>query len=300
MRIIFSLALLACLCAACNNKQPGSFEEAFILSLQKNDFTVIKSYLPDKDFYLSLGEKMPKRSDEEIQKFLDESNERIKEAWQNTLLNVAEKKMDLSRLKIREVILHDPFPRDETSEAMVVDYEYNGQVWDDLQFIIARQKGKTYLLGIPNPTRSFSMTDTELRATNEAKAWVEMQKPEFKKELEELTAKLIKAAKENKLDEFGGHLVYRGADETKQWRTAINMNDTTERKLAEEFMQRVSHTVEPCTNYETGTIMTERESEGVWIVLPLKCSGRVVSFAYLRINGRLFLGDTEIAPLEQN
>ena len=40
---------------------------------------------------------------------------------------------------------------------------------------------RTYLLTIPNPTRAFSMADPELRATNEAKAWIEMNKPDFKK-----------------------------------------------------------------------------------------------------------------------
>ena len=179
MRQLFLAAVVILLLNSCTDKQPAKLEDAFILSMQKNDFNVLKSFLPDKAFYLSLGDKVQKGTDEEIKKIIDDKKEEIRTAWQNTIFNAAEKKIDLNKVTIREVFYYDPFKRDEGSEAMVVNYEYKGSVWDDIQFIVSRKTGKTILLGIPNPTRAFSMTEKDLRATNEAKAWVEISKPEF-------------------------------------------------------------------------------------------------------------------------
>ena len=52
----------------------------------------------------------------------------IKQAWQNTIFNAADKKIDLNKVMIKEVVYHDPFPNDETSEGMIVNYEYKGNV----------------------------------------------------------------------------------------------------------------------------------------------------------------------------
>lgn len=291
-RLLFLLPAL--LFISCNDSTPTKLEDAFILSLQKNNFDLLKNHLPDKAFYKSLGDKVPQGNDEEIKKAIDTKNEEIKTAWQNTYFNAAEKKIDLNKVVVKEVFYHDPFPNDETNEAMTVNYEYKGKVWDDIQFIISRKTGKILLLAIPNPTRAFSMMDTELRATNEAKAWIEMNKPQFKKDIEEISNKIVAAVKANNLDEFGQYLVYRGQDESKLWRTAANMGDSSERRQATQLMQRVSRNLENCNNYKTGNFVTNRESEGVWITWPLDCGDKIVTLHYLRVNGKLMLGDTDV------
>ena len=293
MRQLFLSASVYLLCISCNDNNPTKLEEAFILSMQKNDFNMLKKFLPDVAYYKSLGDKMPFQKNEEIRKFIDESNQRVKEAWQNTIFNAAEKKIDLTKVNIKEVFYYDPFKRDEASEAMVVNYEYKGKVWDDIQFIVGRYNGRTYLLTIPNPTRAFSMADPELRATNEAKAWIETQKPDFKKNIEDMTRKIINDVKANDLESFGQQIIYRGDDESRRWRSGVNMSDSLEKQQATEFMQKVFRNIENCNNYETGEILTGRESEGVWIVLPMKCGNKIISFAYLRVNEKLMLGDTD-------
>ena len=294
MRHLFFILLAYLFLVSCNDSQPKKLEEAFVLSLQKNNFNLLKDYLPDTKFYRSLGDKVTQGNDAEINKIIDAKHEEIKTAWQNTYFNAAEKKIDLNKLVIKEVIYYDPFPNDEANEGMIIDYEYKGNTWDDIQFIISRKSGKIVLLGIPNPTRAFSMQDKELRASNEAKAWLELGKPAFKKELEELSNKLVAAAKANDLDEFGKHLVYRGADENKLWRTPVNMSDSTERQLAVQLMQRLNKNLENCKNYKTGNFVTNRESEGLWITWPLDCGDRIVTLHYLRVNDRLLLGDTDV------
>lgn len=293
MRFINSFALLVFFIAGCGNDSANKLEDAFILSMQKNDFNILKKFLPDVAYYKSLGDKMPFRENADIKKFIDESNQRIKDAWQNAIFNAAEKKIDLNRVMIRDVFYYDPFKRDEASEAMIVNYEYKGKVWDDIQFIIGRHNTRTYLLTIPNPTRAFSMADAELRATNEAKAWIETQKPDFKKNIEEVTRKIINDVKENNIESFAQQIIYRGDEERRRWRSGVNINDSLEKQQANEFMQKVSRQIEKCDAYETGEIMTERQSEGVWIVLPMKCGDKIISFAYLRVNNKLMLGDTD-------
>ena len=294
MRFINSLTLLVFFILGCSNDSPNKLEDAFILSLQKNDFNILKKFLPDVAYYKSLGDKMPFKENKEIKKFIDESNQRIKDAWQNTVFNAAEKKIELNKVVIRDVFYYDPFKRDETSEAMIINYEYKGKVWDDIQFIIGHYNTRTYLLTIPNPTRAFSMVDSDLRATNEAKAWIETQKPDFKKNIEDVTRKIISDVKEKNIEAFAQQIIYRGDEESRRWRSGVNINDSLEKRQAEEFMQKVGRHIEKCDAYETGEIMTERESEGVWIVLPMKCGDKVISFAYLRVNNKLMLGDTDL------
>ena len=294
MRHVFLCLLIVLLVESCNDSQPKKLEDAFILSLQENNFDLLKNYLPDEKFYKSLGDKVPQGNDAEIKKIIAGKHEEIKAAWQNTFFNAAEKKIDLNKLVIKEVIYYDPFPDDETNEAMIINYEYKGSAWDDLQFIVSRKTGKILLLGIPTPTRAFSMQEKELRASNEAKTWIELSKPAFKKDIEEVSTKLVTAAKGNNLNEFGKYLLYRGSDESKQWRTSLNMDDSTERQQATYLMQRLNRNLENCTNYKTGNFVTNRESEGLWITWPLDCGNRIVTLHYLRVNGKLLLGDTDV------
>jgi hypothetical protein len=291
MRQLFLLSIIALFFISCSDSHPKKLEEAFILSMQKNDFKLLNDFLPDRKFYEAVSQKMPKRTDKEIDDFLNQTHEKIKQAWQNTIYTAADKKIDLNKVRIREAFYHDPFPNDDASEGLIINYEYKGSVWDDLQFIISRKTGKIILLDVPNPTRAFSMQDKELRATNEAKAWIEMNKPEFKKNIQELSNKLVEAAKANNLDEFGKHLVYRGNDQSKQWKTALDMTDTSERSQAAQFMERFNRNFGNCSSYKTGNFVTERESEGVWIIWPLDCGDKIFSLAYLRINDKLLLGD---------
>lgn len=294
MRTIFFLSLFLFLFYSCRKEKSGSLDDAFILSLKENNFDILKSYLPDMEFYKSLGKKMPQQNDEGIKKFLEDNNQKLKEAWQNTIFNVASKKIDLNKVKIKEVLFHDPFPQDESSEAMVINYEYNGKTWDDLQFIVGRRADRIYLLVIPHATRAFSMSDPELRASNEAKAWIEMHKPDFNKMLGDLTANVIKSVKDNNTGAFGKLMLYRGADESRKWKSAVNMQDSLERQQASEFMQTVAKAIASCPDQETGTFRTERESEGLWIIVPVRCGKKFIQFAYLWVKAQYLLGDVSV------
>ena len=294
MQRFFIFLISALLFAGCKKSNaPKTLEGAFLLSLQENNFELLEPYLPNLAFYRSLGNKMPSRSDKEINELFDESNGKIKVAWANTLFNAAEKKIDLNKVELKEVIYYDPFIHDDQSEAMVINYTYNNRVWDDLQFIVNRQKGKTYLLGIPNPIKAFSLSDTSLLASYEATINLETTKPEFKKSLEDQVKRIILSVKENNIAVFAENLIYRGNDENRKWKSGLNLNDSLEKAQANDFMARVSRYIEGCENFQTGEINLERESEGIWILLPAKCGNKTVQFAFLKVGDKVLLGDID-------
>jgi hypothetical protein len=293
MRQLLFFLLILLLLTRCTDQQPKKLEEAFLLSVGKNDFDLLKSFLPDRDFYVSQVSK-GNESDDEIKEIVARKNEELSVAWQNTIYNVVTKKIDLSKVMIKEVVYHDPFPNDSISEAMTVNYEYKGSTWDDIQFIVSRKTGKTILLSIPYPTRAFSMYDKDLRATNEARIWLEIGGPEFKKNLNELTMKMIAAAKSNNPDEFGQYLLYRGDDEKRKWKTPLNMHDSLDRQYAIDLMKRVHDNMKQCDAYQTGNIITKRETEGVWLTWPMNCGNKIVTLSFMKVNGKLLLVDTDI------
>ena len=293
MRRLLFLPFIVLLFISCSDSKPNKLEDAIILSLQKSDFNLLKGFLPDKKFYETVTQQTPKKTDKEIEDLLTQAHFKIKQAWQRMIQIAGETKVDLNKVVLKEAIYYDPFPKDEVSEALIINYDYKGNTWDDLQFIVSRNAGRTVLLDIPNPTKAFSMLDTERKGTADAKARIEMDKPEFKKNIEDLTNKLITAAMANNLDEFGKYLVYRGDDQSKRWKAAVNMSDSLERKDAAQFMERFNKSLASCSNYKNGDVRTEKESEGLWIIWPLDCGDKIFSLAYLKINGQLLLGDTD-------
>lgn len=297
--LIFSAIIV--LFAACKDEAPGKLEDAFVLSLEKNDFDLLKNFLPDRAFYKSQIAKGTE-SDAEIKDIVAQKNDELMVAWQNALYNVAAKKIDLSKVMIKEVIYHDPFLKDTVSEAMTINYEYKGSTWDDIQFIVSRKTGKTILLGVPTATRAFSMIDRDRRASQEARTWIELAKPEFKKRIGGLADSLIAAVRSNNLEKFGRHLLYRGGDERKQWRTALNMSDSMERRQATEFMRRLKANLDNCDQYQTGNVVTNRQPGGLLITWPLDCSNAIITLSFMDINGELLLGETsmEVKPGHAN
>ena len=289
-KISFLFAICLLLLGACNSKkQEASLPQDFLESLEKKDFDRLKSYLPTVEFYKSLGPSVTARSDEEIKEFLNNSNDRLKEVWTEIGKRISSGQTDLSKVKINETILFSPF-EEKKNQMMVILYEYDGRKWDDILFSVSEWNGKTYLLEIPNTYGFFSREDTSLRNSSQAKLSIEMNKPEFKKALEERQKEIAGYAKENKKEDFINNLVYVGSDETRRWKSPATVDDVDMSERAMNLMERVNREMAECENYSFKDIFTERESEGTWIILPVNCGKKTVHFAFLKINDRYLLG----------
>lgn len=264
--------------------------ETFIRSIKDNKFDLLTRFFPTVEFYKSI-QGGNKKTEAEIKKILQQSNDRLKQNWLKIASSVKSRNYNMDKVEFAEQIIFNPFDKKSEMEAMVVVYKHEGKTWDDLSFIVSRWKGKIFLLEIPNPTKAFTFYDETLKESKTAKAALEIAKPGFKKILEEKVKSIIALVNENKLSEFAQNLVYRGEDENRKWKTQLNVNDSTEKQQAKEFMKRVERSIENCSGYKTGDVKTEKESEGTWIILPLICGNKTVLFAFLRIGENYLLGD---------
>jgi hypothetical protein len=298
MRKYLLLIITAFLFFACNTeKREANLPNTFLESLSKGNFDLLKSYLPTVEFYKSLGSSAPERSDSDIVKFIDRSNERLKENWEKIRGRLQSANVNADDIDIKETIVYSPF-KEKRIQWMVAVYDYKNKRADDMLFSISEWNGKIFLLEIPNSESFLSMEDTSLRNSSEAKLSIEMNKPEFKRSVQDKVEKLISYAKENKVKEFTGSIVYRGEDEARRWKTAMSMNDTAEAQRVKEFIDEVNFYIQNCPDRTFGEIRTESESEGTWIIMPVSCSTSIVYFAFLKINGDLLLGDIDIEMRE--
>ncbi len=299
MRYILRLLFICILFSSCSNETAKqSFPEAFMTSLQQNDFEALKDFIPTVDFYKSLGEDLPARSDEEIAKFLAEGKLRLKEGWEKVRQQVQEKSIDWKKFSIKETIVYDPFPS-PTMEATLIVYSYDGKDWDDLSFITKEQEGKTWLLEFPNPTGFFSMSNKSLRNLQNAKATLLLQDPGFAQKVKDRVQQLMQLAKGNDAAQLAPALVFKGEDEARKWKTALDAKQPGDLKMAENEMKRIIRALEGCNDMQFEKIISERESEGQWIVQPVTCGSKKIHFAFLLINEQLLLGDLETEGVDE-
>jgi len=275
-----------------NSIQKKDLSGVFIQSLKEKKFELLKSYFPSVDFYKSIP-GASKKTDAEISGLLKKSNDRLKKNWQMIIEGLKDRKVNIDEIKLRETLIYDPFSAKNEMEAMVVVYNYGAKLWDDLSLIISRWDQKIFLLEIPNPGRAFTFNDEGLKESKRARASIEMSKPEFRNSLEEKVRKIISFVNDNDLTDFATCLVYRGEDENRKWRSELNVNEISERQQAAEFMQKVKRSIKDCNDYTASDIRSERESEGTWIILPMRCALKTVSFAFLQVNNVLLLGDID-------
>lgn len=293
MRKFLLVFLIGCFLLSCSTShRPGSLPETFLESLDKENFDLLAPFLPTPDYYKSLGKDIAERTDEEILQFLSNSKTKLKDAWQDILNRIKEKKINLKAIRITETLEY-LFSENKHYYSTVVVYEYNNRRWDDMVFMTGKQNEHTYLLAIPNATQFLSMANTSLRNSEEARLFREMNQPGFSKKIQDRVKEIIDFAKQNNVQAFTESLVYRGEDETRRWKTALSLQDTEESRQAEKWMNRIRNSFELCSEYSFAAIRTDREEEGTWMVQPVHCGERTIYFAFLKIGDRYLLGDMD-------
>jgi hypothetical protein len=289
MRLVTIFLVVLVLSSCTGSKKPASLPDALLMSLRENNFDRLSDYFPTVELYKRI-EKDKSKSDEEIKKILEEFMQKQEASWKTILERVKERKIDLEKVKIKETISYKPF-EEKMATVMVIVYDYEGKDWDDIGILAAEWNNKLYLLEIPAPTKWFSFSDPELNEAAEARMYVETQKPEFRKSLDERARLIIAAAQTDNLAEFQKHAAY--IDEENQKVTPI---DSTNVKLqrAIYLMHAVKNSIEGCNEFNFGQLWSERESEGTWHILEMQCSNRSIQFAFLKTGDQFLLGDIEV------
>lgn len=296
--VIYFIGLTLFITSCGNKKTASDMEHAFIQSLKDGEFKILEPYFATREVYRSVATDSTSKSGLEVDSFLSQSNQRLKDSWDKILATVKRKNIDPGKVVIKETFLFDPFGKGKV-QAMVVVYEYEGKTWDDLTIIVKQNDQKISLLEIPNPTDVFSFRDTSLRNVAYAKARMELAKPEFQLTLKDQVKQMIKWAKEDNLKEFSALVVYRGNDENRSWKSAVNMSDSVESELATGRLNKVKSIMKDCNGHEFGKIIGERESEGFWIIQLVNCGNKMVYFSFLKIKGKLLLGDIDTEVMDQ-
>lgn len=288
----FLLVIIIASISCRKSTKEAGLDRAFIESFKKGKFSLLEEYLPSKEFYKSLGKDVPSRTDTEIDTFLNRSKQRLIENWERIQSGINERKIDLSKVEFKESIVFNPYKK-SIMQAMVIMYEYNGKTWDDVSIITKQQEGKFFLLEIPNPFKAFKMTDTMLVSSSQAKAALELETSAFQETVKRQVKQLMEWAKNRKLTEFAESVVYNGTDENRAWKSPLNVNDSLENKLGAALLEKVVISTSACNDFTFDTLDADQESEGYWIVQPIRCGATIIRFAFLKVKDKLLLGDID-------
>ncbi|MBK6938034.1 MAG: hypothetical protein IPH18_14995 [Chitinophagaceae bacterium] len=289
--------LLFILVVSCKQKKtPVNLEEAFLQSVKDADFNLLKKYLPDAAFYKSLGKDVKARTDAEIDSFLKASSDKLKGNWETIRKNMASKNADAGKIQLHDAVIFSPYSQ-SVMQGMVLVYGYEGKEYDDITLMVKKQGEKTYLLEITNPLAALQMKDTSLASSSQAKAANELQTPAFTELVKKKVEELLSYASENNVQLFGNSVIYRGNDDARSWKAAINMNNAEEKIIAEGLFKEVKSVMTDCSGFTFGTVAGEKESEGYWIVQPVVCGKKIVRFAFLKVKDKLLLGDFDVEQL---
>jgi hypothetical protein len=278
--------------------QNNKLADAFIESLVKNKFEMLRNYLPSGDILrLAAPNEMGRKSAKQVDKAASEMHKQFETQWKTCRANALAKGMNLNALTISEAIVYNPFEkRDNKLKAMVIAYKYNDKVWDDITILVIEAARKIYISGIPNPTRAFSMNEENngMELAN-ARAYKQSDDPNTLKRLQLLSAQVMEYVRKGDGAALAPLLVYRGEEQAeRRWKDSCNFANEADRAYTQSFIQSQAGLANTCKTMTFGKLKTERESEGVWFVLPVNCGAdKKKIFAFLYIKGDFRLGDID-------
>lgn len=295
---VFPFSIFACitmLVSCARQKQAASLPGVFVESLIQQNFDLLEPYFPTIEFHKSLERNATDQPDSVALKFVEENNIKLKGNWTNISERIKAGNIDLSKVKIIETISAQPFWTKNISR-MVIVYSYENKNWDDLELIVGELNGKKLLLEIPDPERVFSMKDSTLKASKDARFEIEIKTPEFKKTLQDKVDKIISHAKENKIKEFREFIYYPGGETTGAEPDSVSTDES--RAQITGFMEKINNIMTGCDNPVYGDVNTLDLPEGKWIVIQLKCSNKFVHFAFTRTGDKILLNDVDEAGIK--
>lgn len=287
------LLILLIMCLVVNTGYTQTkLDSAFIRSLQKGDFNQLKPFLPTRALYKSLEKDNPQKTDAAIDAFLLKNTARLKENWNKVLQNIRSNKLNLKQVNPRETLLH-PLQPGSPVLGLVLVYEYGGKLFDDFTLIVSMYADKTWLLEIPNPTSFLQLRENGLRNSTEARNAILLNDPGFKEKMAAQVSTMIRQAAKDSLEAFAAAVLFHQPGDTSSWKRPVRPAVAAELDIARNLMAQVLKITGNCNDWQSQELMLEKESEGTWLIQPVKCGDKQVYFAFMLLNDRLFLGDTD-------
>jgi len=89
-----------------------------------------------------------------------------------------------------------------------------------------------------------------------------------------------------------GHLVYRGRDKARKWKSLCDYKQPTDKMQVDAICKRLRQWL-GTGDVEFVSFRSDTESEGTWLVWRVKAPGATAMYACLDIDGTIALGDVD-------
>jgi hypothetical protein len=244
---------------------------------------------------MAAPKELGRRSAKQVAQMATDMHKRFEENWKTCRQNALEKGIDLKALRISETVLCNPFQQGESSlRSLVIGYSYNDVVWDDITILVIETVRKTYISGMPNPTHAFRMNaENNGRELANARAYKQLEDKNTMQQLQQLSAQIMEYVRTGNGEKLAPLLVYRGNDAARRWQDSCSFANAEDKDYIEPFIQSNAALAQQCKTMTFGKLRSDRESEGIWFVLPVTCGNRQKIFAFLYVKGAFRLGDVD-------
>jgi hypothetical protein len=283
--------------------------QAFIQSLNKKNFILLNPYLPTtanmKTAFGSSFSLLPAAKQADSVRKIKNS---ILKSWVNTLGTIKKNKIDLSKIYLNQVETTPIGPDKDNSilSSLLVTYFYNGQEWDDLLFTI-NTIGPKFMLNVASTTEIidsshdsnivFGLND-KARGKNLEKLAMEKERtdPSTKDRIELALEGLRQYALDNNIAALIAHQIYKGDEHPDQkWKRELHADDANAKTDAKKLVATLKVDLTQChldlVSYKS--LRVQKNTEGIWYILPFTCGGKQLIYSFLKINDVLLLANIE-------
>ncbi len=276
--------------------QPGfDIANAVVKSYIANDFQVLQPYLlNENNVNKAFPDDFKGLSKKEVKEKIDLAYKNLSEKWETIKEYISEKGVDLGKVEIIDIVIYPAFAGSELL-ALTARYTYESNFYEDLTIIVSKVDEELFLLDFPSSTRTLVLHNVAESQFDKDNGNNPNASSDYENKLRERVEVLLSIIPTDDNTLFGNFCVYRGEDLSRKWKDRIDPYNQDEMQYALSWKMRLNKALTNCPEFIYEKYLSERESEGVWIVQPLICdNGDKIYFAFLEIKGELLLGDIDI------
>lgn len=296
MKKLPTLLLVFFLFSVSTFAQPGfDIAKAIVKSFIANDFNVLQPYLLNETNAIkAFPDNFKGLNKKEIKDKVDLANNGLSDKWQTIKEFISENGVEVGKVEIKDIVIYPAIPGSEML-ALIARYEYEGNLYEDFSLIVMQIDNELFLLDFPSSTRTLVLHNVAVSEFDNLKENKPKASGNYEDKLKERVEVLLSVIPEEDPSMFGNFCVYRGDDETRKWKDRVDNYKMDEMQHAISWKMKLNKALTNCPEFGYEKYLSERESEGVWIVQPILCANGVkIYFAFLEIKGELLLGDIEI------
>ena len=298
MKILFVLLIIFTNLSNVFSQPEKKFAAAFVQSVAKNNFQLLKPYLLTsgiaQKYFGKEFTKMPtSKQIERIKKI----NTDLQKKWTKVVANAKANKIDFSRLLIKQFLYMPPeeISEERSFDFLLITYEYENMEWDDLIFIVNKNGTSKYILELPLNTNMFAL-NKERRGKNINDIQLAMDKndPKIKEYLKDAIENLKKFAEQEDATQLYNYMAYTGEkDKDNRWKRIADASKPEDVESTKMLRTKLKSELANCPAITYENVRIEKESEGVWYVITAICGTKKTEYAFLKINNAFVLGDID-------